>query len=76
MRSPHGFFVPDRVAMPGLSALELQERLSLDGCPFPIIFIAALDDAHVQAQAPAAGASGFSPSPSTMKSFWPRSEQR
>ena len=39
--------------------MELQERLSLDGCPLPIIFITALDDAHVHKQALAAGASGF-----------------
>ncbi len=47
------------VAMPGLSGLELQDRLSADGCPLPIIFITALDDAHVQTRALAAGASGF-----------------
>ena len=47
------------VAMPGLSGLELQARLAADGCPLPIIFITALDDAHVQAQALATGASGF-----------------
>lgn len=47
------------VAMPGLSGLELQDRLASDGCPLPIIFITALDDAHVQTQALAAGASGF-----------------
>ncbi len=47
------------VAMPGLSGLELQARLAADGCSLPIIFITALDDAHVQAQALAAGASGF-----------------
>ncbi len=47
------------VAMPGMSGLELQERLSADGCPLPIIFITALDDAHVQTRALAAGASGF-----------------
>ena len=47
------------VAMPRLSGLELQDRLAADGCPLPIIFITALDDAHVQTQALAAGASGF-----------------
>ena len=47
------------VAMPGLSGLELQDRLAADGCRLPIIFITALDDAHVQAQALAAGALGF-----------------
>ena len=47
------------VAMPGLSGLELQDRLSADGCLLPIIFITALDDAHVQTRALAAGASGF-----------------
>ncbi len=47
------------VAMPGLSGLELQDRLSADGCPLPIIFITALDDEHVQTRALAAGASGF-----------------
>jgi len=47
------------VAMPGLSGLELQNRLAADGCPLPIIFITALDDAHIQTRALAAGASGF-----------------
>ena len=47
------------VAMPGLSGLELQDRLSADGCLLPIIFITALDDAYVQTRALAAGASGF-----------------
>ena len=47
------------VAMPGLSGLELQARLAADGCSLPIIFITALDDAHVQTQAMAARAAGF-----------------
>ncbi len=47
------------VAMPGLSGLEVQDRLAEDGCPLPIIFITALDDVHVQTRAMAAGASGF-----------------
>ncbi len=47
------------VAMPGLSGLELQDRLAADGCPLPIIFITALDDAHIETRALAAGASGF-----------------
>ena len=47
------------VAMPGLSGLEVQDRLAADGCPLPIIFITALDDVHVQTRAMAAGASGF-----------------
>lgn len=47
------------VVMPGLSGLELQDRLAADGCPLPIIFITALDDAHIETRALAAGASGF-----------------
>ena len=39
------------VGLPGISGLELQERLRATGNPPPIIIITALDDARIQARA-------------------------
>jgi FixJ family two-component response regulator len=57
------------VQMPGVNGLELQRRLTEQGYPLPIIFITASPDAKIHAEALAAGALGFWPSRSTMKSW-------
>ena len=45
--------------MPGMSGIELQERLIADGSRLPIIFITAFPEAKVRDKAVAAGAVGF-----------------
>lgn len=45
--------------MPGMSGLELQDRLLARGCRLPIIFMTAFPEARARAQALAAGALGF-----------------
>jgi FixJ family two-component response regulator len=45
--------------MPGLSGLDLQQRLIADGNRLPIVFITAFSSDNVRAQALAAGAIGF-----------------
>jgi FixJ family two-component response regulator len=47
------------VKMPGLSGLDLQQRLIADGNRLPIIFTTAFSSENVRAQALAAGAVGF-----------------
>jgi FixJ family two-component response regulator len=47
------------VQMPGLSGLDLQERLKRDGNRFPIMFITAHDEVNVRERALAAGAVAF-----------------
>jgi FixJ family two-component response regulator len=47
------------VNMPGLSGIELQSRLSALGNSAPIIFITAVPDATIRANAFKAGAIGF-----------------
>jgi FixJ family two-component response regulator len=47
------------VHMPGMSGLELQNRLLADGSQTPIVFITAFPDAKVRTQALAMGALGF-----------------
>ncbi len=45
--------------MPGLSGIELQNRLNARGNSTPIIFVTAVPDATIQANAFKAGAVGF-----------------
>lgn len=56
-------FQPDCVVldvqMPGMSGLEVQERLANSGNRLPVIFITAHDDAGVRDRALAAGAVAF-----------------
>ena len=47
------------VRMPGMSGLELQERLSADGCSIPIVFISAHEDKEARARGLRAGAIDF-----------------
>jgi FixJ family two-component response regulator len=47
------------VRMPGLSGLDLQDRLKGMGYAFPIIFITAIADNDSRTQAITAGASGY-----------------
>jgi FixJ family two-component response regulator len=47
------------IRMPGMSGLQLQERLRADGSRIATIFITAHDDARVRAQAMKAGAVEF-----------------
>ena len=47
------------IRMPGMSGLELQEKLNTEGCRIPIIFITAHGDAKMRAQALRAGAVEF-----------------
>ena len=46
------------VRMPGMSGLELQQRLTTAQCPLPILFITAHGDAATRARALRAGAVG------------------
>ncbi len=47
------------VQMPGMSGLDVQHRLAMSGRNVPIIFITALANAQVRAQARQAGATAF-----------------
>jgi FixJ family two-component response regulator len=47
------------VQMPGMSGLELQNQLIVQGHCFPVIFITAYPEANVRARAIKAGALGF-----------------
>jgi FixJ family two-component response regulator len=47
------------VQMPGMSGIELQERLNADGHRFSIIFVAASPEASIRGKALAAGALEF-----------------
>jgi FixJ family two-component response regulator len=47
------------VRMPGMSGMELQEKLNAERCRLPIIFITAHGDARMQAQAMRDGAVTF-----------------
>jgi FixJ family two-component response regulator len=47
------------VRMPGMSGLELQERLNATGATIPIVFISAHDDTEARARAIRGGAIDF-----------------
>src|SRR5204863_2220293 len=47
------------VQMPGLTGLDLQDRLIADGHRMPIIFMTAYSDDNIRARAMKAGAVGF-----------------
>ena len=47
------------VRMPGMSGLELQDRLSAAGCSIPIVFISAHEDKEARARGLRAGAIDF-----------------
>jgi FixJ family two-component response regulator len=47
------------IRMPGMSGLELQEKLKAEGCRIPIIFITAHGDAEMRALAKRDGAVEF-----------------
>jgi FixJ family two-component response regulator len=47
------------VQMPGMSGIQLQDRLRADGHRLPIIFVAASPESKVRGQALAGGALGF-----------------
>ncbi|MDQ0348808.1 FixJ family two-component response regulator [Ancylobacter vacuolatus] len=47
------------VQMPGMTGLELQNRLLADGRHLPLIFITAFPEERVRRQAMSAGAAGF-----------------
>ena len=47
------------VQMPGMTGLDVQERLQRDGSRLPIVFITAHDEANVRERALAAGAVAF-----------------
>lgn len=47
------------IHMPGMSGLQLQQRLKETGIPVPVIFITAFDDDQARVQASRAGAAGY-----------------
>src|SRR5258705_13967525 len=47
------------IRMPGMSGLELQEKLNAENCRIPIVFITAHGDAQMRMQALRAGAVEF-----------------
>jgi FixJ family two-component response regulator len=47
------------VQMPGMNGLEVQERLTRNGNPIPVIFITAHDEVGIREKALAAGAVAF-----------------
>jgi FixJ family two-component response regulator len=47
------------IRMPGMSGLELQAKLNVEGCRIPIVFITAHGDAKMRMQALRAGAVEF-----------------
>jgi FixJ family two-component response regulator len=51
------------VQMPGLSGVDLQDRLIADGHPMPVIFVTAFLDEGLQARAFKNGAVGYLPKP-------------
>ena len=51
------------IHMPGLSGLDLQERLLAEGRATPVIFVTAFPHERARTQAMAAGAYGFLPKP-------------
>lgn len=57
------------VQMPGLTGLEVQERMNGNGLDVPVIFIAALDEEGIEKHALQAGAAGFLKKPISEKSL-------
>ena len=55
--------------MPGMSGIELQERLIADGHRIPIIFMTAFFDEHIRSRTLRAGAFGFLNKPFEDKSL-------
>ena len=55
------------VRLPGISGLELQKRLTVDGQSIPVIIITAQGDDNTQHEAVAAGAIAFLKKPFTEK---------
>ena len=51
------------IQMPGMSGLDLQDRLQAAGNAIPTVFITAFPEEHVRARAEAGGAIGFFPKP-------------
>jgi len=51
------------IRMPGMTGLQLQQRLTDDGLAIPTIFVTAYADDSARHQAFAAGASAFLPKP-------------
>ena len=51
------------VHMPGLSGVDLQDRLIADGRRMPVIFVTALPDEGLQARVFKSGAVGYLPKP-------------
>lgn len=47
------------IQLPGMSGLDLQKQLQVEGVVTPILFITAHDDAKVRKQARAAGCAGY-----------------
>jgi len=47
------------IQMPGLSGIELKQRLSAELCPLPVIMITARNEADLEERALAAGAACF-----------------
>jgi FixJ family two-component response regulator len=68
-RGRHSSCVITDLHMPGMSGIDLQDRLIADGRRVPIIFVTAYFEEQVQIQAIEAGAFGFLRKPFDDKSF-------
>ena len=64
-RSPDADCSVIDVHMPGMTGLEVQERMNLSGMDLPVIFITAYEEEGVEEQALRAGAVGFLRKPFT-----------
>ena len=64
-RSPDADCSVIDVHMPGMTGLEVQERMNLSGLDMPVIFITAYEEEGVEEQALRAGAVGFLRKPFT-----------
>ena len=62
--APEGCLLLD-LNMPGMSGLELLEKLRRDGVPTPVVILTANRDARVRARACELGAAGFLTKPVT-----------
>ena len=51
------------IQMPGMSGLDLQDKLQAAGNAIPTVFITAFPEEHLRARAEAGGAIGFFPKP-------------